>query len=121
MTEVLLPLSLKLDDGPCVCRTVAGMEMLATGTTCSLNHSVTTTTPDFVAASIEPQADLGIRQVYAKELRCRTPGNPHHPLSLDEALDAFEQEVRALGRQYDGLVRFGMAHRVRTRIGSRPA
>src|SRR2546430_15132849 len=33
---------------------VAGMEMLATGTTCSLNHSVTTTTPDLVAASIEP-------------------------------------------------------------------
>ncbi len=63
-----------------VSSTLAGMEMLATGTTCSLNHSVTTTTPDLVAASIEPQRDLGIRQVYAKELRCRTPGNPRHPL-----------------------------------------
>ena len=45
---------------------VAGMEMLATGTTCSLNHSVTTTTPELVAASIEPQArarnPAGLRQ-----------------------------------------------------------
>ena len=88
---------------------LAGMEMLATGTTCSLNHSVTTTTPDLVAASIEPQAELGIRQVYAKELRCRTPGNPRHPLSLDEALAEFEQEVRRWEGKHDGLVRFGIA------------
>ena len=52
--------------------------------------------------------DLGIRQVYAKELRCRTPGNPHHPLSLDEALAAFEEEVRRWDGADDGLVRFGM-------------
>src|SRR5690348_15839067 len=87
VTGILLPLSLRLDEPAMrVSNRVAGMEMLATGTTCSLNHSVTTTTPALVAASIEPQAELGIRQVYAKELRCRTPGNPHHPLSLDEAL-----------------------------------
>ena len=87
---------------------LAGMEMLATGTTCSLNHSVTTTTPAMVAASIEPQRDLGIRQVYAKELRCRTPGNPRHPLSLDEALAAFEQETRRWDGTADGRVRFAM-------------
>ena len=85
------------------------MEMLATGTTCSLNHSVTTTTPELVAASIEPQAELGIRQVYAKELRCRTPGNPRHPLDLDEALTEFEQEVARWNGRHDGLVRFGIA------------
>ena len=79
--------------------TLAGMEMLATGTTCSLNHSVTTTTPELVAASIEPQAELGIRQVYAKELRCRTPGNPRHPLSLDEALGGIRGGGRALERR----------------------
>lgn len=110
VTDILLPLSLKLDvPAMRVSNTLAGMEMLATGTTCSLNHSVTTTTPDLVAASIEPQAGLGIRQVYAKELRCRTPGNPHHPLSLEQALAEFEQEASRWDGKHDGLVRFGMA------------
>jgi 5-methylthioadenosine/S-adenosylhomocysteine deaminase len=110
VTDLLLPLSLKLDASAMrVSSYLAGMEMLATGTTCSLNHSVTTTTPELVAASIEPQAELGIRQVYAKELRCKTPGNPRHPLSLDEALAEFEQEVRRWDGKHDGLVRFGIA------------
>jgi 5-methylthioadenosine/S-adenosylhomocysteine deaminase len=110
VTGVLLPLSLKLGEPAMrVSNWVAGMEMLATGTTCSLNHSVTTTTPELVAASIEPQAELGIRQVYAKDMRCKTPGNPHHPLSLDQALDEFEQEVERWDGRHDGLVRFGMA------------
>src|SRR5215813_16176 len=110
VTDFLLPLSLKLDaDAMAVSSTLAGLEMLATGTTCSLNHSVTTTTPDLVKASIEPQAALGIRQVYAKELRCRTPGNPHHPLSLDAALAEFEHEVARWNGKHGALVRFGMA------------
>jgi 5-methylthioadenosine/S-adenosylhomocysteine deaminase len=110
VTDILLPLSLKLDASAMrISNYLAGMEMLATGTTCSLNHSVTTTTPELVAASIEPQAELGIRQVYAKELRCKTPGNPHHPLSLDEALAEFEQEVSRWNGKHHGLVRFGMA------------
>jgi 5-methylthioadenosine/S-adenosylhomocysteine deaminase len=110
VTDILLPLSLKLDvPAMRVSNTLAGMEMLATGTTCSLNHSVTTTTPELVAASIEPQAELGIRQVYAKELRCRTPGNPHHSLSLEQALAEFEQEASRWNGKHGGLVRFGMA------------
>jgi 5-methylthioadenosine/S-adenosylhomocysteine deaminase len=110
VTDILLPLSLKLDVSAMrVSNYLAGMEMLATGTTCSLNHSVTTTTRELVAASIEPQAELGIRQVYAKELRCKTPGNPHHPLNLDEALAEFEHEVSHWNGKYDGLVRFGIA------------
>jgi len=93
VTEFLLPLSLKLDEPAMrVSSWLAGMEMLATGTTCSLNHSVTTTTPGMVRATIEPQAELGIRQVFAKELRCRTPGNTHHQFTLDESLAAFEEE-----------------------------
>src|SRR5574341_438769 len=87
---------------------VAAMEMLATGTTCSLNHSVTTTTPATVRATIEPQAELGIRQVYAKELRCKTPGNPHHPLSLRESLAALEEEVARWNGVASGLVRMAM-------------
>src|SRR4051812_37073381 len=110
VTDILLPLSLNLDASAMrVSNYLSGMEMLATGTTCSLNHSVTTTTPELVAASIEPQAELGIRQVYAKELRCKTPGNPSHPLSLDEALAEFEQEAARWNGKHDGLVRFGMA------------
>jgi 5-methylthioadenosine/S-adenosylhomocysteine deaminase len=110
VSDFLLPLSLKLDEPAMrVSSYVAGMEMLATGTTCSLNHSVTTTTPELVKASIEPQAVLGIRQVYAKELRCRTPGNPRHPLSLDEALAQFEAEVKRWDGTHDGRVRFGIA------------
>jgi 5-methylthioadenosine/S-adenosylhomocysteine deaminase len=76
---------------------LCGMEMLATGTTCSFNHSVTVTTPDIVRAIIEPQLDLGIRQLFAKELRCRTPRFANHPLDLDEALAAFEEEVGRWG------------------------
>src|ERR1700694_1059449 len=109
VTDFLLPLSLRLSEPAMrISSYVAGLEMLATGTTCSLNHSVTTTTPELVKASIEPQAELGIRQVYAKDLRCRTPGNPRHPLSLDESLAAFEEEVRRWDGQHDGLVRFGV-------------
>src|ERR1700748_638711 len=43
VTDFLLPLSQKLDEPAMrVSSWLAGMEMLATGTTCSLNHSVTT-------------------------------------------------------------------------------
>ena len=110
VTDFLLPLSLHLSEPAMrVSSYVAGLEMLATGTTCSLNHSVTTTTPELVKASIEPQAELGIRQVYAKELRCRTPGNPRHPLSLDDALAEIEAEARRWNGARDGRVRFGIA------------
>ena len=99
VTDFLLPLTRHFpEEGMRASSYVAAMEMLATGTTCSLNHSVTTTSPEMVRATIEPQAELGIRQVFAKELRCRTPGNPHHPFTLDEALASFEQEFR----QWDG-------------------
>lgn len=110
VTDILLPLSLKLDaEAMRVSSYLAAMEMLATGTTCSFNHSVTTTTAETVKATIEPQAEVGIRQVFAKELRCNTPGNPRHPLSLDEALADFESEVKRWNGQRDGLVRFGIA------------
>ena len=87
---------------------LCGMEMLATGTTCSFNHSVTVTTPDIVRAIVEPQLDLGIRQVFAKELRCRTPQFADHPLDLDEALAAFEQEVARWGDVTRGPIKMAM-------------
>ena len=97
------------DEAMRVASYVAAMEMLATGTTCSLNHSVTTTTPATVRATLEPQAEVGIRQVYAKELRCRTPGNPHHPLSLRESLAALEEEVGRWNGAGGGLVHMAVA------------
>jgi 5-methylthioadenosine/S-adenosylhomocysteine deaminase len=100
VTDFLLPLTRNLPErGMRISSYVAAMEMLSTGTTCSLNHSVTTTTPEMVRATIEPQAELGIRQVFAKELRCRTNANPHHPHTLDESLAAFEEEFERWGRQ----------------------
>jgi 5-methylthioadenosine/S-adenosylhomocysteine deaminase len=87
---------------------LCGMEMLATGTTCSLNHSVTVTTPEIVRAIVEPQAELGIRQVFAKELRCRTKHFPSHPLDLDDALAAFEEEASRWTGARNGLVKIAM-------------
>src|SRR5215467_12766730 len=109
VANFLLPLAKQL--GPEAMRissAVAAMEMLATGTTCSFNHSVTTTDAELVRASIEPQCALGIRQVYGKEMRCKTPGNPGHPLTLNEALAAFQEEYRRWHGAFDGLSHFGM-------------
>ena len=109
VSDFLLPVSRHLTvEAMRVSSTIAAMEMLATGTTCSFNHSVTTTTPELVDASIAPQRDLGIRQVYAKELRCRTRGNPSHPLNLDDALAEFEEEHRRWDGASGGLVRTAM-------------
>jgi 5-methylthioadenosine/S-adenosylhomocysteine deaminase len=109
VSDLLLPLSLRIDERAMrVSSYLAGMEMLSTGTTCSFNHSVTTTTPELVAATIAPQAELGLRQVFAKELRCNTKGNPRHPLSLEESLAAFEEEHRRWDGAHDGRVRLGM-------------
>lgn len=106
VSEFLLPVTAQLDDDAMrVSSYIAGMEMLATGTTCSLNHSVTTTSAASVRATIEPQQELGIRQVFAKELRCKTPGNPRHPLNLDEALADCAEEYR----RWDGKDRVRMA------------
>jgi 5-methylthioadenosine/S-adenosylhomocysteine deaminase len=110
VTNFLLPLSAQLTpDAMRVSSYVAGLEMLSTGTTCSLNHSVTTTSPEHVAATIEPQLELGIRQVFGKEMRCKTPGNPHHPLDLDAALDGFRSTYEDWDGFGGGLVRVAMA------------
>ena len=110
VNDILLPLTLKMTpEAMRVSSQVSAMEMLATGTTCSLNHSVTTTTPEDVAATIEPQLEFGIRQIYGKEMRCKTPGNPDHPMSLDEALTAFEGDYDQWHNAGEGLIKFAMA------------
>ena len=77
---------------------LSAMEMIRTGTTCCLNHSVTTTTADEVAATLEPMAEIGFRQVFAKDFRCRTKVNARHPHDpADEAA-----YVGALVDKWDG-------------------
>ena len=110
VSNFLLPITTKLSpEALRLSSYIAGMEMLATGTTCSLNHSVTTTLPEHVAATIEPQQELGIRQIFAKEFRCRTEANPRHPLNLDESLAAFAEEANRWGQHRGGRVGFAMA------------
>jgi 5-methylthioadenosine/S-adenosylhomocysteine deaminase len=45
---------------------LAALEMVRTGTTCCLNHSVTTTMAEEVAATVEPMAEIGFRQVFPR-------------------------------------------------------
>lgn len=109
ISDLVFPLVQHLsNDAMRVASYQCGMEMLATGTTCSFNHSVTVTTPDTVKAIIEPQAELGIRQVFGKELRCRNPRFTAHPLSLDESLAALKEDVLRWNGAHNGLVRMGM-------------
>ena len=48
---------------------LAALEMLAGGTTTCLNHSVTASDSDLVAATLEPVVESGMRQLFAKEVR----------------------------------------------------
>jgi 5-methylthioadenosine/S-adenosylhomocysteine deaminase len=61
-----------------------------------------------IKAIVEPQAELGMRQIIAKELRCRNPRLPHHPLTLDESIAAFSEETKRWDGAHGGLVRMGM-------------
>ena len=96
------------------------MEMLATGTTCSLNHSVTTTTPALVAASIEPQADArhpaGLRQGAALQ----DAGQSAPSAEPRRGAGGVRGGGAALGRQRTtGCVRFGMAIEFERPLGRR--
>jgi 5-methylthioadenosine/S-adenosylhomocysteine deaminase len=109
ISDIVFPLVANLSDeamrlGSYQC----GLEMLATGTTTSFNHSVTVTNSNTVRATLEPQAEIGIRQFFGKELRCRNERFVDHPLSLEESLAAAEQEIRDWNGKHDGLVRMGL-------------
>jgi 5-methylthioadenosine/S-adenosylhomocysteine deaminase len=88
---------------------LAGLEMIRTGTTTCLNHSVTTTMAEETAATIEPMAELGFRQVFAKDFRCRTPANPDHPHDAAAAADYIGDLVERWDGAHDGLVRLALA------------
>lgn len=62
---------------------LGGLEMLLSGTTTCLNHSVTLTGEEAVEATLRPVAELGMRQVFAKEVR---PDPLEEQLALAEAI-----------------------------------
>ncbi len=91
------------------CAYLAALEMIRTGTTCCLNHSVTTTMAQEATATIEPMAEMGFRQVFAKDFRCKTAGNPDHPHSAQEAGEYVGELVDRWHRARNGLVRMALA------------
>jgi len=87
---------------------LSALEMIRTGTTCCLNHSITTTMEKETAATIEPMAEVGFRQVFAKDFRCKTPGNPDHPHSVQEAEQYIGELVDKWHGARDGLIRMAL-------------
>lgn len=78
---------------------LAGLEMLSTGTTTCLNHSVTATDAEAVAATLEPVIESGMRQLFAKEIR---------PQGLDRQLELAEEIHRRWDGAGDGLISIGL-------------
>jgi 5-methylthioadenosine/S-adenosylhomocysteine deaminase len=87
---------------------LSALEMLRTGTTTCLNHSVTTTMEAEVAATIEPMAEVGFRQVFAKDFRCKTPANAQHPHDARAATEYIGGLVDKWQGAKDGLVRMAL-------------
>jgi 5-methylthioadenosine/S-adenosylhomocysteine deaminase len=101
LDQVTIPLMLQLTNE--TLRTAAylgAIEMLRTGTTCSLNHIVNVNDEESFAAICEPVPEVGIRQLVTKEIR-ETPDPPFseaypaypHVRALDEELDLAERCV----------------------------
>ncbi len=88
---------------------LSALEMVRTGTTTCLNHSVTSTMADEAAATIEPMAEIGFRQVFAKDFRCRTPANPEHPHDSAAAAAYIGELVDQWDGAHGGLVRLALA------------
>src|SRR5581483_2428116 len=95
LDEVTIPLLLQLTNETLrVASYFGAIEMLRTGTTCSLNHIVNVNDEESFAAICEPLPEVGIRQLVTKEIR-QTPDPPFsdaypaypHVRSLDEELD----------------------------------
>jgi 5-methylthioadenosine/S-adenosylhomocysteine deaminase len=103
LDEVTIPLMLQLTNETLrVASYLGAIEMLRTGTTCSLNHIVNVNDEDSFRAICEPVPEVGIRQFVTKEVR-DTPDPPFsdaypayaHVRPLDEELDLAERCVDA--------------------------
>ncbi|PWU24216.1 MAG: hypothetical protein C5B48_07280 [Candidatus Rokuibacteriota bacterium] len=101
LDQVTIPLMMQLTNETLrVAAYLGAIEMLRTGTTCSLNHVVNVNDEESFAAICEPVPEVGIRQLVTKEIR-QTPDPPFsdaypaqpHVRSLDEELDLAERCV----------------------------
>jgi 5-methylthioadenosine/S-adenosylhomocysteine deaminase len=95
LDQVTIPLMLQLTNETLrVAAYLGAIEMLRTGTTCSLNHIVNVNDEESFAAICEPVPEVGIRQLVTKEIR-QTPdpafsdAYPAYPhvRQLDEELE----------------------------------
>ena len=110
VSGLLLPCAARLTAGDLRAASYLGaLEMIRTGTTTCLNHSVTTTMEVEAVATIEPMAEIGLRQVFAKDFRCRTPANPEHPHDEADAAGYIGELVERWHGAQDGLVRMALA------------
>jgi cytosine/adenosine deaminase-related metal-dependent hydrolase len=88
---------------------LANVEMLLSGTTCSVNHLRLASTEETLEKVSRPAIELRIRQVIGKEVQCRMPGNPRHPRSLPEEIAFLEKLIPHWERRSDGLIRLCLA------------
>ncbi|MFC0541546.1 amidohydrolase family protein [Kutzneria chonburiensis] len=107
ITDCLFPLKARLDtDDLRVASELAALDMLRGGTTSSVNHLVTETTPEQDKAILGPVADVGVRQFFAKVIR---PAD--HARRYEGAREAFETwDGAAGGRIRVGFVLEATAH-----------
>jgi 5-methylthioadenosine/S-adenosylhomocysteine deaminase len=116
LDQVTIPLMQQLTNESLRAAAYLGaIEMLRTGTTCSLNHIVNVNDETSFAAICEPVPEVGIRQLVTKEIR-QTPDPPFseaypaypHARSLEEELELAERCVDRWDG-HGGLVHAGLA------------
>ena len=116
LDRVCIPLMQELtNEALRVAAYLGAIEMIRTGTTCSLNHIVNVNDEESFAAICGPVPEVGIRQLVTKEIR-NTPDPPFstaypahpHVRSLDEELDLADRTV-ARWHGHAGLVHAGLA------------
>ena len=99
LDQVTIPLLLELTNETLrVAAYLGAIEMIRTGTTCSLNHIVNVNDEESFAAICEPVVEVGARQLVTKEIR-DTPSPPFsdayaahpHVRSLDEDIALAER------------------------------
>jgi 5-methylthioadenosine/S-adenosylhomocysteine deaminase len=78
---------------------LAALEMIASGTTACVNHSVTRTDLDAVEATLRPIAESGMRQMFCKEVR---------PDPLEDELALAEEVHRRWHGAADGRLTVGL-------------
>ena len=87
----------------------ACIEMLLSGTTCSLNHLRLPSTEASLERMAKPSEELGMRQVIGKEVQCRLPGNPHNPRDLADEIAFLDDLIPRWKDRNNGLTRTCLA------------